>query len=456
MKISIYSLMAFFFAFLLVSCEDDNASNPSFDEDELPKIYMDWAATYVYGLGDEVKFSAIVSPNDGAKCRWLVDNQVISETTDISYIVNSPDAFTLRFEVERGGLTNFRTAQITVVKPFTPKTYDKVVMGVLTTEGTTGQVQWDNITHLMITSLQVDEVSPTLKLPDATSLARLKTLASLAHNEGVYVLIDIAGPMNVISGVGGYNQTALNKVAIDPVMRALLIANIKAFVEEYDLDGVNISMNSANNDFGGLEDPEGIAQFMKELGEAFPSQHEGERGTYFVTASIPMLWNNIPQYAYLGTVDRLDWVNMMLFGGTDLSPVQHSANWQINDNLAKFETAGIPRSKALIGVGAFGVKYDIPAGVSPTWGTIDSYLSYLLYKDIVNMAADAAHKDMLQTGGSTIYYTGIGNTSDTNVASKAALVKASNAKGMFIWTMDYDTQDVTKSLTKAIYDEMNP
>lgn len=456
MKISIYSLITLFFAFLFIGCEDDNASNPSFDDDEVPKIYMDWAATYVYSLGDEVKFKAIVSPNDGMKCRWLVNDEVKSETEEISYKVESADPFTLRFEVERGGLKNFRTAQVTVVKPFEPKPYNKVVMGVLTTEGTSGYIQWDNITHLMYTSLQIDEVSPKLKLPAADALTRLKTIVSLAHNEGVYVIVDIAGPMNVVSGVGGYNQTALNQVTIDPEMRKQLIDNIKEFVEEYDLDGVNISMNSANNDAGGLQDYAGIAEFMKELGVAFPKEHDGKRGVYLVTASIPMLWNNLDHYYYLGTVERLDWVNMMLFGGTDLSPVQHSANWQINDNLAKFETVGIPRSKALIGVGAFGVKYDIPAGVNPTWGTIDQYISYPLYKDILTMDANAATKDMLQIGGSTIYYTGIGTTSDTNVASKAALVKESDAKGMFIWTLDYDTQDAAKSLTKAIYSEMNP
>lgn len=456
MKISIYSLITLFFAFLLVGCEDDNASNPSFDDDEVPKIYMDWASTFVYALGDEVKFKAIVSPNEGMKCRWLVDDKVVSETEEINYTIKSADPFTLRFEVERGGLENFRTAQVTVVKPFEPKTYDKVVMGVLTTEGTSGHIQWDNITHLMYNSLQIDEVSPKLKLPSADALTRFKTIVSLAHNEGVYVIVDIAGPRNPISGVGNYNETSLNKVVIDPVMRKQLIENIQAFVEEYDLDGVNISMNSANNDANGLEDYPGIAEFMKELGKAFPSKHDGERGIYLVTASIPMLWNNLDHYGYLGTVERLDWVNMMLFGGTDLSPVQHSANWQINDNLAKFETVGIPRSKALIGVGAFGVKYDIPAGVNPTWGDIDNYITYPLYKDILSMDADAANKDQLKIGGSTIFYTGIGNTSETNVASKAALVKESDAKGMFLWNLDYDTQDVSKSLIKAMYSEMNP
>ncbi|NDV84310.1 glycoside hydrolase family 18 protein [Bacteroides sp. 51] len=452
----IHFIYALLIGLILAGCSDDDASNPTFDDDELPKIYMEWASTYVYGLNDVMKYTAIVSPDDNITCRWLVDGEVVSSGLSVEHQITSPEPFTLRFEVERNGLSSYRTAQVTVTKPFEPKPHERVVMGVLTTNGTSDYVQWDNITHLMYTSLQVEEVSPTLKLPDATALARLKTVISLAHNEGVYVIIDIAGPMNVISGVGGYNQTALNQIAINPALRTQLIANIKNFVEEYDLDGVNISMNSANNDAGGLTDHAQIAEFMKELGEAFPSQYEGERGTYFVTASIPMAWNNGDQYGYLGGVDRLDWVNLMLFGGTDLSPVQHAPNWQIADNIAKFAGKGIPASKALVGIGAFGVKYDIPPGTSPTWGNIDEFLAYPTYKEILAMDADAAQKEHLQMGNAQIFYTGLGTGYGTNVSSKAGEAIAAGAKGMFIWTLDNDSQEASKSLTKAVYQAMNP
>ena len=169
-----------------------------------------------------------------------------------------------------------------------------------------------------------------------------------------------------------------------------------------------------------------------------------------------MAWNNGDQYAYLGEVDRLDWVNLMLFGGTDLSPVQHAPNWQIADNIAKFAGKGIPASKALVGIGAFGVKYDIPPGTDPTWGTIDNYLSYPTYKEILAMDAGAAQKEYLQTGNAWIFYTGLGTEYGTNVSSKAGEAKAAGAKGMFIWTLDYDSQEAGKSLTKAVYQAMNP
>lgn len=436
---------------LFSACQNDNAENPSFSDDEMPVIHMDWAGTYVYKVGDIVKFNAQVSPNDQTTCRWLVNDKVVSESLSIEYTVETTDPFTLRFEAERNGVKNFRTAQVTITKDFEEKQYNKVVMGALTTAGSAEQVQWDYVTHLMYSSLVVS--GNELTLPDATALARLKTLVSLAHNNGVYVIVNVSGSIAYPAGGGIYNETAFNDLAIDGTKRTQLISSIKSFVTEYDLDGVNIYMNNLNNDAGGLKDTDQLKAFMNELGDAFPTEREGARSKYFVTASVPMAWNN-DQFYYLADVPRLDWVNFMLFGGTDLAPVHHAPDWQINDNLGRFAAAGLPTSKALIGIGAFGIKYDIPAGTSPTWGNLDQFLSYPTYADILKLDASAPGKDMLPLA-SGLYYTGISAPANS-VLSKAALVNSQDAKGMFIWTLDYDTSNATQSLTQAIYKQMNP
>lgn len=454
MKLIKYISASLLMIILFTACENDNAGNPAFADDEMPSIYMDWAGTYVYKIGDVVKFTAQVSPADGATCRWLVDDKVVSETTSVEYTVETADPFTLRFEVERNGIKNYRAAQVTVTKDFEPKPYERVVMGVLTATGNADQVQWDYITHLMYSSLTVSDESGTFVQPDATALANLKTMVSLAHNNGVYVILDISGSIVFPAGSGIYNETAFNNVAIDPAKRSLLIADIKAFVEEYELDGVNIYMNNLNNDAGKLQNPDELVAFMNELGEAFPAEREAPWNHFFLTASVPMAWNN-SEFYYLGRVPRLDWVNLMLFGGTDLAPVHHAPDWQVGDNITRFTgSAGLPASKIMIGVGAFGIKYDIPAGTSPTWGNLDQFLSYPTYSEIVKMDATAPAKDMLPVA-SGLYYTGVSAPANS-VKSKAEVVISSAAKGMFIWAVDYDTQDAASSLTQAVYKQMNP
>lgn len=434
---------------ILAGCKDDSANNPTFDDDEIPAIYMDWAAEYVYSLGDVMKFEAQVSPSDHTTCRWLIDGNVVAEGLKIEQTIDTEEPFTLRFEAERNGIKNFRTADVTIAKEFVAKEFEKVVLGVITSEGTSNHVQWDYITHLMYSSLVVKEDDGSLTLPDKVALDRFKTLVSLAHNQGIHVIVDISGTINYPTPGGVWDETAFNMAVIDPVRRTQLIADIKNFVEEYDLDGVNIYMNNINNSNSGLTGHEQIAEFMNELGAAFPEESDEGRRKFHITASVPMVWNNT-EYYYLSSVERLDWVNFLLFGTSDLSPVPHAPDWQIDDNLARFAAQGIPASKAIVGIGAFGVRYDIPAGVNPSWGDIDNYLSYPLYSDILKLDANAADKDELPVG-SGLFYTGA-----AGAVRKADITLANDALGMLIWMVEYDTSNADQSLTQAVYNHLNP
>ena len=434
------------FLFTIASCTDEETPT-QFTEEDIPMIYMEWAAEYIYSVGDTVNFTAQVSPSNNTASRWLVDGEVVSEELTIKYPIVSGEPFNLRFEVERNGFTSFRTANVTVTKEFEAKNYDKIILGVISSDATLGSIQWDNITHLMYTSLIVDNTTPTLKMPDTSSLERLRSIVSAAHNNGVYVIIDITGPINYLHGGGFYNETSFNEVAVDQEKRKKLITDINAFVEEYDLDGVNIYINNLNNDNGGLFDKEGITAFMNELGESLPENRPDPRKEFFFTASVPMAWNNYEFY-HVAHVPRLNWVNFMLFGGTDLSPVPHAPSWQINDNILRFKNAGLLVSKMLIGIGSFGIQYNLN-GVNPTWGNLDSFLQYRSYKEIIGLNADAANLNQLPLGDG-LYYSGV-----TDVKAKAEIVISNNAAGMFIWTMENDTQAVGKSLTKTMYDNLN-
>lgn len=439
-------------ALLLLACGGENVSDPAFDSDEMPYIYMEWAGTLTYHEGDTIRMNAEVSPLSDTDCRWMADGNVISTADTLCYVVGNKD-FTLRFEAERNGKTNFRTALVTVIKDFKAKEYKHIVTGVITGGITADQIQWDCITHLQYSQLTVDKTTGELTLPDAKELNALKTIVTLAHNNGVYVFIDVAGPTAYPNGAGTYNESSFNTVATDPALRAILIKNLKEFVEKYQLDGVNITMNNLNNDAGALADHDGLTAFFNDLADAFPAERVAPFNHFFLTASVPMAWNDYEFY-FLGNAKRLDWVNFNLYGATDLSPVPSAPDWQIADHVTRFSTAaGIPSSKMVVGIAAYGVKYDIPAGVSPTWGTLDGMLSYPTWSEILAMDSGAGAKSMLNVN-SGLFYTGL-TGADNSVAGKAALVRQNAVAGMFLWTINYDTSNAATSLLRAIHHEMN-
>ncbi len=434
---------------ILAGCKDDSASNPTFDDDEIPAIYMDWAAEFVYSLGDVMTFEAQVSPSDHTTCRWLIDGNVVAEGLRIEHTIDTEEPFTLRFEAERNGIKNFRTAEVSIALEFVAKEYNKVVVGMLPKNGSSGQVQWDHITHLMFTSLTVENETGSLTMPEGSELRQLNTLIPLAHNNGVQVIIDISGPMNFPMLYGGYGDHSFNNVIIDPDKRKILIGEIAAFAEEYDLDGVNISMTNINNDDGGLISTDQIAVFMNELGEVLPTEVDEGRRKFYFTATVPHNYQ-FSQYAYLSQVERLDWVNFLPMGVTDLAPTPHAPDYLIHEHLGLFANSELGSTRAVVGIGAFGIRYDLPEGVEITWGNLDNYLSYPSYADILRMDTNAAEKDELSLG-SGLFYTG-----REGALRKTDIALDYNAAGMLIWMMNYDTSDADKSLTQSVYNHMNP
>lgn len=434
-------------------CSDNQSGNPVFSDDEIPYIYMDWSSSYVYNLGDTIKLTAQVSPSYDVSVRWLADDIVVSDSVSLLFPITELKNFKLKFEAERNGIKNFRIADVTITKEFEEKPYKNVVMGVFNGDTKPNQIQWDYVTHLMYSSLVVEDENTLLTLPGSDQLNNIKTIISLAHNNGIYVIADVSGPIISMTGAGAYNEQTFNNIAINKEKRTALISKLKNFVETYEFDGINVYMNNLNNDNGGLTNTDEISAFMNELGIAFPTEHEGPRSKFYLTASVPMAWNN-DQFYYLAKNKRLDWINFMLFGGTDLSPVQHAPDWQISDNISRFETAGLSPDKALVGVGAFGIQYNIPEGTKPTWGNLDQFISYHSYNDILKIDSDAANNSVLPIG-SGLFYSGIYSESNS-VNSKAAIALSLNTKGMFIWMINGDSNESGKSITQAVYNHMNP
>lgn len=231
---------------------------------------------------------------------------------------------------------------------------------------------------------------------------KLKLIVENAHKHDVKVLIS----------VGGWGwDSQFETVAADPSLRRAFVQNLKAFVDEYQLDGADIDWEYP--DAG--QSAQNFLALMTELRTAMPDK-------LFTTAVVSYGENGmgvLPE-----TFELFDFVNIMTYDGPD-----HGSMEQFERGLAFWSERGLPPEKIVMGVPFYG---------DPNFA----------YFKIVAEDPDAAQKDEFDFYGTTYHYNGIPTV---QAKTKMAMEKAS---GIMFWTLDHDTQGEL-SLVNAIYETVH-
>ena len=232
---------------------------------------------------------------------------------------------------------------------------------------------------------------------------KLKQIAKSAHEQGVRVCIS----------VGGWGWDAqFEELAANPETRGAFVQNLKAFVDEYGLDGVDMDWE--------YPDPGQSAQnflsLIRELRAAMPDKllttavvsHGDEHGL------------GIPEESF----ELFDIVNVMTYDGPD-----HGTMEQFERGLAYWSERGLPREKIILG--------------APFYG--DPNLPYF---KIVQSDPAAAQTDSIEYYGTTYHYNGIPTI---QAKTRIAMEKAG---GIMFWKLDHDAQGEL-SLVNAIYETVH-
>ena len=229
---------------------------------------------------------------------------------------------------------------------------------------------------------------------------KLKQIVETAHEHGVRVCIS----------VGGWGWDAqFEELAADPRTRSAFVQNLKAFVVEYGLDGVD--MDWEYPDPG--QSSQSFLALIKELRAAMPEKllttavvsHGDEHGL------------GIPSESF----ELFDFVNVMTYDGPD-----HGTMEQFERGLAYWSQRGLPKEKIILG--------------APFYG--DPNLPYF---KIVQADPAAAQTDTIEYYGTTYHYNGI-----PTIQAKTRIAME-NAGGILFWTLDHDAQGEL-SLLNAIYE----
>jgi hypothetical protein len=423
---------------LLTGCKKEE-NNPEFAKDALPRIFG-WSTSNIYTINikDSLSVGLQVSPSDGATYQWFVDEKEVTSQLGFKHLFTSAKNYTLKFAVTRNGVTNSRQAQVIVIKPFVPKVYKKKMVGFITKDGSIDDIDFANLTHLVISSAVVGKVAGQASLVDTTFKGLdIPLIVKAAHNEGVYVMLDVTGNLVNINGSGLYADYGFFNVIADPTTQAEAITTVMKFAKDNNLDGINVYLNNTSE--GSLNEGK-VESFFRAIPASLP---QGPSGKFFYTASVPGGWTT-SVLKIIAKVEEIDWVNLQPFRYEDLAPTAHSPFWAFADLIATWQSFGLPKEKIVGGFPAVGLHYKMPKDGSVVgWGNLWMYTTYESYKSLLQVDATANTKNVLSVDDG-IYYDGF-----PAVQQKAQYVVSQDLGGLMMWGLESDTRDPAKSLLKA-------
>jgi GH18 family chitinase/chitodextrinase len=274
----------------------------------------------------------------------------------------------------------------------------KVIGYVPSWSGDVNAVQYSKLTHINYAF-----VLPTASggLQSVDNPGKLQSLVSLAHANGVKVLISVGG-------WNDGNDSGFEQLAAGSGTRTAFTNNIIAFVNQYNLDGADIDWEypdagaSASN----------YVLLMTQLSSALHAQ-----GKLLTAAVVGTGGDGVSASVF----SQVDFLNLMAY---DFNNFDHSTYAYATQSINYWKGKGLPASKTVLGVPFYG---------RPSW---QSYAAII-------------------AGGGSPYadtYNGVGYNGITTIKSKTDLAY-DQAGGIMIWELSQDAVG-TYSLLSAIHDEV--
>jgi len=263
-----------------------------------------------------------------------------------------------------------------------------------------GLIPYDKLTHINYSFLTPNDDGTFNPIFNDW---KLKNISKNAHAHNVKVLISVGG--------WGWDQQ-FETVAASPELRTVFAQNLRAFVDEYQLDGADIDWEYPHAG----QSAQNFLALIQELRTAMPDK--------LLTTAVVSHGENgmgvLPE-----TFELFDFINVMTYSGPD-----HGTMEQFERGLAFWSERGLPKEKIVMGV--------------PFYGR-----SNMSYRKLVEANPAAAQTDVSEYNGVTYHYNGIPTV---QAKTKIAMEQAS---GIMFWTLDFDAQGEF-SLVNAIYQTAYP
>lgn len=240
----------------------------------------------------------------------------------------------------------------------------------------------------------------------------VKPVVARGHEAGLKVYVSLAG--------GGRPDKAVWKEVLQPANRASFIKNILVFVEQNNLDGVDVDIEwNLLPTLGELYTP-----FVIELKEALHARGWG------ITAALGA--TGLHEAVSQESLEAYDFINVMAYDKTGVWRPQdagpHSPYSYAEDAIRYWtEERRIAPERIVLGVPFYGYDFTAPA-------------RYVSYREIVEADPSYAYQDVVESK----YYNGI-----PTIVKKTELAKK-KVGGVMIWEISYDAPGEL-SLLRAVH-----
>ncbi len=354
--------------------------------------------------GNTVTINANASDADGsiAKVEFYVDGNMIGQDTSAPYTTNWTATLgnhTITAKATDNANKSTTSTAVTIAVTSDGGGCDgsgfKVVGYSPSWQGSASNIQYDKLTHINYSFL-LPNSNGSLRPLENTS--KMQQIVSLGHAQGVKVLIAVGGWMDG-------NDSAFTTLAANPSTRTTFINNLVNFVNQYNLDGVDMDWEYPREG----NEPQNFELLMQELGQAMHS-----RGKLLTAAVVVSGWN--ADGVLDGVFDDVDFLNIMAYDGPD-----HSTMAQAQGGLDYWLGRGLPKEKAVLGV----PFYSRPQAQS--------------YASLLAQGA-SPNSDSFQGNN----YNGI-----PTIKAKTEMA-LQRAGGIMMWELSHDTNDQSTSLLTAI------
>ena len=245
-------------------------------------------------------------------------------------------------------------------------------------------LQTDKLTHIFYAFLIPREDGSLIPLKEEQLL---RDVVAKAHGDGAEVYISVGG---YYDEGGKLLMYTFEKMAADDSKRANFINNLCDFIDEFNLDGVELDWESPTENT--------IGDYEKLINELHVRLKEKGKG---LTAALGGAWTVTPGKEVNRTpsvecLNKFDFINVMAY---DMGVKDHSPLWAVPMSAQYWKNRGLPKEKIVMGVPLYG---------KPSW---------IQYRHLVDMDPENAYRDYVKTEPTESWYNGMNTLREKTIMS---------------------------------------
>ncbi len=291
------------------------------------------------------------------------------------------------------------------------------------------QVDFSQINHIAWAFMYPDAAGKLVGLSSDNSIP-MDSLISKAHAHGAKVLLSLGGAGNC----DGFAPMATNDAT-----RATFCHNVKAFITERGIDGIDIDWEYTS--IPSSQDTAGYRKLVHELRDTLGS-------SALITMALPCspYWGK--WFSVEGFLDDVDWIGIMTYDITGswastsgynspLYPRNGITDWSWEQSMTYWTGRGVPKSKLLPGIPTYGYAFAQSTGPGASFtGDVEytSYTNIMSHNDWVFHWDDIAMVPYAITpsGGYVTF------ENARSVACKSRWLSDNEYAGVIIWELSQD------------------